>query len=167
VIPEAFCLKVITPGVVTFDYMVRVTSNSNDYPTIHVINGKLTNPNPQIVPAIWSLNAQGQLVMKMPSQYTGNLGGFVSTSGTSSFMRAQPSTKAGYAFLTCTIKTDEPSFPEQPVLKCTTPQTGGAFTRFRVMANGFNFVYGTRDMTTKTANNYLIDLGVFTGAQCV
>jgi hypothetical protein len=106
--------------------------------------------------------------MKQPSQFDGNLGGFETTAGTGSIMRAQPSTRTGYAFATCTMKTDNPSFPGQLVIRCTASQSGGVFTQFRVNAgSGWNFVYGSRDLAATTATNYPIDLGVFTGSQCV
>jgi hypothetical protein len=111
-----------------------------------------------------SLDASGNLVLA-----TVQPGLFVAASGTikteDSLIR--PMAKSSADNLVCSIKTNVVAYPGQPVLQCSVPGYPGFFNSFEVQADeGYTYLMGSPRTTTWDSNLYLVDLGVFTGAQC-
>jgi hypothetical protein len=71
---------------------------------------------------------------------------------------------------TCVVKTDVAGYEGQMVLKCTggfTTAPVHTYTGFRDdYWNNLDYLDGTDDFTTDTSDNFLIELGLFTGGAC-
>lgn len=116
-----------------------------------------------------SLNAQGHLIVSSSSpDYTNAL----TVSGSGSNRNFRPHTNPNtitYAISVCTVKMDVAEYVGRQVLKCSASLGTTAYTGFRSLkANSAATpeIVGTSDLTTSTALNHVVELGLFTGNQC-
>ncbi|KAF2034184.1 hypothetical protein EK21DRAFT_85629 [Setomelanomma holmii] len=163
--PANFCLKVITPGVVSTDWRVKHTS---------VAAG---NGNYQLDPAVggtvgyvarYMLDDTNRLILTTPG-----LDSFKETGhsrGTGGMLRFRA--LGGANPTTCHVYTDVEGFIGQMVLKCVggfltaPPHTYTAFRHYNKISPGVTNLFATDDLTTNEDGNFLIDLGLYTGDDC-
>jgi hypothetical protein len=165
-IPSDFCLKVVRPGVRSTGWIVRQSNLDNgNYRLDPVVGG--TNP----YTSRFTLDDVNQLISTTPGIEPGTRAGY--TTSTGSTMRFF-SPRATYLGVICSVKIDVAGYEGQQLLKCSGGFRGSVYTGWRqytfVGGSGerIQWLQGTDVLTTTndTDDNFLIELGLFTGGDC-
>jgi hypothetical protein len=165
-IPSNFCLKVARPGVRSTGWIVRQSNLDNG---VYYLEPTVGTSNPYT--SRFTLDDVNQLISTTPGIIPGTRAGY--TPSTGSRMRFwKPLTD--YLGVICAVKTDVSDYEGQQLLKCTGGFFGNVYTGWRhstiVGSSGerIGLLQGTDDLTTTndTDDNFLVEMGLFTGGDC-
>jgi hypothetical protein len=165
--PSDFCLRVVTPNTFITGWAIK-QSNPGGSNGAFLIDPVVGGKYPTV--AHYSIGDQKELTVTTPGTQGILLTGH--SRGTGSMFRYTVPYSSFFA-TTCDIKTDVAGFVGQQILKCTggfASQSAQTFTGFRygtVDNNGVNYLFATDDFTTNTPDDFVIELGVFTGDDCL
>jgi hypothetical protein len=165
-VPSNFCLKVVRPGVRSTGWIVRQPNLENgNYRLDPAVGG--SNP----YTSRFTLDDINQLISTTPGIETGTRSGYTTSTGAT--MRYF-STRVTYLGVICSVKSDVSGYEGQQLLKCTGGFRGKVYTGWRQytfvssLGERIQWLQGTDDLTTTndTNDNFLIELGLFTGGDC-
>jgi hypothetical protein len=146
----------------TSTYVLKYVGPNQDY--------TLRSPTSIGTTALFNLNAQGHLIVTSSNpDYTNAL----TVSGTGSNRNFRPQTNptlSSLAIPVCRVRTDVAGYIGRQVLKCSATLGATAYTGFRSQKTSSAStpeLVGTSEFTTSTTLSYVVELGLFTGAQCI